>query len=173
MILDTVSSSDLQRYREMLDTLPHREKICGFFSGKQELLRWEPADLFQFYQDTLPFKGSLNELLPLIDEAAVNRAVKLGACNLYHGCVHNLLHEKSNEVLLGLYKSAVFVVQALYFKQTGVFVRRQTELLQVVSPEEQAIVAAFLSLKNGEATAFEDLSERLFVWSQKQLTTTQ
>lgn len=31
----------------------------------------------------------LDELLLLIDDVAVNRAIKIGACNIFHGCVHN------------------------------------------------------------------------------------
>ena len=82
VILDDVSAVDLQTYRAMLDTLPNRELICGFLSGKQELLNWEPSDLFQFYYDTKPLKGSLDELLELLDDAAVNRAIKSGVCNI-------------------------------------------------------------------------------------------
>ena len=44
VILDSVSAADLKDYRAMLDPLPHRDRICGFFSGKQELLNWEPSD---------------------------------------------------------------------------------------------------------------------------------
>ena len=83
VILDEVSVLDIQKYNAMLDTLSNREQICGFMSGKQELLHWEPSDLFQFYNDTKPIKGSLDELLVLLDTAAVNRAIKIGACNIY------------------------------------------------------------------------------------------
>ena len=38
VILDELSVSDIQEYNAMLDTLPHRELICGFLSGKNELL---------------------------------------------------------------------------------------------------------------------------------------
>ena len=80
VILDEVSVLDIQKYNAMLDTLSNREQICGFLSGKQELLHWEPSDLFQFYNDTKPIKGSLDELLVLLDTAAVNRAIKIGVC---------------------------------------------------------------------------------------------
>ena len=115
VILDELNASDIYTYNNMLDTLPHRELICGFVSGKNEIMNWEPSDLFQFYHDTTPIKGSLDNLLPLIDHAAIERAIKMGACNIYHGCVHNMLHEKSEEILKGLYKAASFVVQACLF----------------------------------------------------------
>ena len=131
VILDELSAMDIQTYNVMLDTLPHRELICGFLSGKDEILNWEPSDLFQFCYDTTPIYGNLDEVLSVIDERAVNRAIKIGACNIYHGCVHNMLHEKSQEILRGLYKSASFVVQAIAFQQTGNYIKHQKELLQV------------------------------------------
>ncbi|MBR3974037.1 MAG: nucleotidyltransferase domain-containing protein [Oscillospiraceae bacterium] len=167
VILDELSAGDIGIYCDMLDTLPHRELVCGFLSGKREILNWEPSDLFQFYYDTKPIKGNLDELLPLIDDAAVRKAIKVGACNIYHGCVHNMLYEKSGEILRGLYKAASFVVQAICFQQTGNYVTHQKELLRVVSEDEQGIVDTFLSLKQGGAVDFQQMSETLFSWSRK------
>ena len=167
VILDALSVSDIQTYQDMLDTLPHRELICGFVSGKDEILNWEPSDLFQFYHDTISIKGSLDDLLPLIDHVAIERAIKIGAGNIYHGCVHNMLHEKSEEILKGLYKAASFVVQAIVFKQTGNYIKHQNQLLQVASVEEQMITETFLKYKNGEAVDFNAASQILFEWSKK------
>ena len=167
VILDELSSSDIQTYNAMLDGLPHRELICGFVSGKEELLNWEPSDLFQFYYDTTPIHGSLDELLAVIDDSAVNRAIKIGACNIYHGCVHNMLHEKSVDILKGLYKSASFVVQAIAFKQTGKYIKCQSELRNVVSTDDRVIVDTFLSLKNGGTVDFNLMSEALFACAKK------
>lgn len=165
VILDNLSPSDIQTYNEMLDTMPHRELICGFLSGKTELLHWDPADLFQLYYDTKPILGSMDALLPLLDQVAVDRAIKLGACNIYHGCVHNMLYGKSEKTLRGLYKVASFVVQAICFRQTGRYVSRQTDLLEAVNDEERVIVENFLRLKNGEKVDFLAMSETLFAWS--------
>ena len=169
VILDELSASDIQTYNTMLDTLPHRELICGFLSGKNEILNWEPSDLFQFYYDTAPIQGRLDELLAVIDETAVNRTIKIGACNIYHGCVHNMLHEKSEDILRGLYKSASFVVQAIAFKQTGKYIKTQKDLLGVVSADERKIIEIFLKLKNGDTVEFGTMSEFLFAWAKKQI----
>lgn len=166
VILDELSDADIKTYNDMLDTLPHRELICGFISGKDELFNWEPSDLFQFCHDTTPIKGGLDEVMVVVDAAAVNRAIKIGACNIYHGCVHNMLHEKSEDILQGLYKSASFVVQAIAFKQTGKYIRSQKDLLQIVLPEEQYIINTSIYLKNGGAVDFEAMSQKLFVWSK-------
>ena len=167
VILDVLSASDIQRYNAMLDTLPHRELICGFLSGKEELFRWESSDLLQFYYDTMPIKGSLDELLPLLDRATVERAVRIGACNIYHGCVHNMLHEKSEDALKGLYKAASFVVQAVALRQTGKYVKQKRDLLNVVSSDEKIIVENLLKIKDGCDFDFDNMSETLFSWSKK------
>ena len=167
VILDELSAMDIRDYNDMLDTLPHRELICGFLSGKQEIMNWEPSDLFQFCHDTTPIKGSLDEVLAVVDESAVNRAIKIGACNIFHGCVHNMLYEKSEDILRGLYKSASFVVQAIAFQQTGNYISHQKELLKVVSSDEQIIVATFMDLKTDGVVDFQLMSETLFSWSKK------
>ena len=169
VILDELSASDIGVYNAMLDSLPKRELICGFLSGRDELLHWESSDLFQFYYDTTPIKGSLDELLAVVDDAAVSRAIKIGACNTYHGCVHNMLHEKSDDILRGLYKSASFVVQAIAFRQTGKYIKYQKDLLGAVSVDERKIIETFLKLKNGEAVEFDSMSEELFAWAKKQV----
>ena len=171
VILDKLSVADIEAYNRMLDALPRRELICGFLSGRDEIMNWEPSDLFQFYYDTTPIEGSLDELLSVIDEAAVRRAIKTGTCNIFHGCVHNMLHEKSSEILRGLYKSATFVVQAIVFLQTGRYVKYQKDLLQVVMPQEKAIMETFIELKNGADIDFGKASQILFEWAQKSIAT--
>ena len=172
VILDELNAEEIHAYNNMLDTLPHRELICGFVSGKDEIMNWEPSDLFQFYHDTTAIEGSLDDLLPLIDNAAINRAIKMGAGNIYHGCAHNMLHEKSEDILKGLYKAASFVVQAIVFKQTGNYIKHQNQLLQVALPEEQMITETFLKYKNGEVVDFNEASCTLFEWSKKWISRT-
>ena len=167
VILDELSAKDIRIYNDMLDTMSHRELICGFLSGKNELMNWEPSDLFQFCNDTTAIKGSLEEVMAVINECDVNRAIKVGACNVYHGCVHNMLHEKSEDVLKGLYKSASFVVQAIAFKQIGKYIGHQKELVTSVSSDERVIVETFMYLKNGGTADFDLMSERLFAWAKK------
>ncbi len=167
VILDELLPIDIQKYNDMLDALTHRELICGFLSGKNELMNWSPSDLFQFYYDTVPITGSLDTLLKVIDDNAVLGAIKTGACNIYHGCVHNMLYEKSGEILKGLYKSASFVVRAVCFKRTGKYLKCQSDLLTAVSENERTILQTFQHLKNGGAVEFTEMSNALFSWSKK------
>ena len=170
VILDELTPSDIRAYSEMLDGLENRELICGFLSGKDEILSWEPSDLFQFYHDTKPIRGSLDALIPLLDAEALRRAVKIGACNIYHGCVHNMVHEKDGEILRGLYKSASFAVQAIVFEQTGRYISSLRELLTVASLDDAVIIKTIMHLKNGGAVDFDKMSESLFNWAKNRIT---
>lgn len=109
VILDKFSYEDVRHYDCAISGLPDRDKICGFISGKQELRNWDRADLFQLYYDTAPLYGNLGWMKELIRLEDVWRACHLGACNIYHMCVHNAIHEKSPDILRSLYKSAMFV----------------------------------------------------------------
>ncbi len=169
VILDELNTEDICTYNAMLDKLEYREKICGFLSGKSEIFNWEASDLFQFCHDTTPIKGSLDELLLLIDGDAIERAIRIGVCNIYHGCVHNMLHEKSIEVLKGLYKSAIFVIQAICFKTQNKYIRLLKDLLTNVSPDERLIVEGFLMFKNKDDVDFERWSDNLFNWCKKRI----
>jgi hypothetical protein len=106
-------------------------------------------------------------LLPLLDTETVERAIKIGACNVYHGCVHNMLHEKSEEILKSLYKSASFVVQAIVYQQTGRYFRHQSELLEVALAQDKEIIQVFANLKNGAEADFDAMSKCLFLWAKK------
>ena len=170
VILDEVTFDDVKAYYQMIDTMPYRERICGFLAGKEELLHWEPCDLFQFYFDTTPIQGELDDLCKMPNRESVARAVKLGACNIYHACVHNMLYDKSEEILRGLYKAASFVVQAACFLKTGKYIRYQSELADEVSFDDKAVITIFLQMKRGASIDFDSMSEQLFAWAKHKIT---
>ena len=164
VILDELRINALKIYRDMLDTLPNRDLICGFISGKDELLNWESSDLFQFYYDTTPIKGTLDALLDKIDKSAVRRAIRVGACNVYHACVHNFVHEKNEGILRSLYKSSVFVIQAIYFYETDKYIKSKKELQKAINPPS-AILETAQNLQNGAIVKFEEMSTLLLNWA--------
>ncbi len=168
LILDRLSAEDLRVYSCLLDTLPNREKVCGFVSGKEELLAWEPSDLFQFYYDTTPIAGALDGLLEHIRREDIRRAVRIGACNVYHMGVHNLVHEKSANILKELYKSAAFTLQAIAFLQTGSYEKQKASLMTRLPPEDAKILQTGMELKQRETvshTELDGLSASLLDWA--------
>ncbi len=168
VILDEWREADWPRYEAVLNGLPERDKVCGFVSGKRELLAWEPSELFGFYYDTKPWYGDLEELKTRFHMADARRAVRIGACGIYHACAHNRLHEKSEEMLRGLYKSAFFTLRADYFCRTGKFIRKKSELLSLLDGEEREILAAGLGDADG---GFAEQSETLLTWASSLIQT--
>lgn len=169
-ILDHISIEDLQRYSAVLDTLPNRDKICGFVSGKEELFSWEPSDLFQFYYDTIPIVGSLDTLLDNIQHDDIRRAIRIGTCNVYHMGVHNLIHEKNMDILKGLYKSAVFTLQAIAFFQTGRYEKKKARLGFLLEESDRKILETYTILKQRETICKEELApltNLLLKWASK------
>ena len=140
VILDQVTEADWRTYREVLAGLPHPELACGFFSGAAELAGWDRADLFQFIHDTIPILGDLHALVPPITREDVARALRRAACDLYHITGHDLLHDRSVEVLAGQFKAAAFALRARHYLRTGVFLRATADLAAALSPEELSIL---------------------------------
>jgi len=161
VILKELNMSDLKCYKTLISQMSHREKICGFISGKSEIINWERSDLFQFYYDTKPFFGSIDYLSSLITASDVKRAVLLGACNIYHMCCHNFLHENDMQILLSLYKAAFFVLRAKHFYETGIYIKRKADLKPLLCSEERKLLEA------GKSDGFEVLSEDMIFWSGK------
>lgn len=142
LVLDRLEASDLAALREALSPLPERGKLCGFVSGRAELLAWEPGELFQFYHDTRPVLGSLDFLLPLLNREAALSSVRTGAGAVYHGCAHYLLHGGAPEELEALQKAAFFTMRGLCWFDTGIFPASRAALpeagraLLAAGPEE-------------------------------------
>lgn len=162
VILDEVSMADLEVYNAILDAMPHRALSCGFVSGRRELEHWERSDLFSLCRDTIPLYGSLEFAQNCIDREDVRRAVRIGACNLYHGAVHNFLHGKRMETLAGLYKGAVFAIRTEHYLCTGEYLHKTQDLLDHADASARPILLTAQRLKAGEPDEdFRTLSERL------------
>ena len=148
VILDVLTVQDLEKYRIIISQMSYKEKACGFISGKNELLGWERSDLFQFYYDTQPIYGSIDYLLPLLDKIDVQRAIKIGACNLYHACCHNFIYENDSEILSALYKSTFFILQAKYFVETGKYISSKVELVKKLNGIDKEILIICINRKD-------------------------
>ncbi|MFD1174856.1 nucleotidyltransferase domain-containing protein [Paenibacillus puldeungensis] len=168
MILDELAMSDLKKYRAIISQMPYKEKACGFISGRNEILCWEKSDLFQFYHDTQPIYGSLDDLLSLIDKADIKRAIKIGACNLYHACCHNFIYDNSSEMLAALYKSAFFILQAKYFDETNQYLSSKAEMMTHVEGIDKEILKICMDRNRLTVMDEADLGpyyEKMFSWS--------
>lgn len=167
VILDELTADDIAVYDAMLDSLEHRELVCGFLSGKDELMHWEPSELFQFCRDTKPVIGSLDDVLAVVNPADIDRAILTGACAVYHACVHNMLYEKDVGILRSLYKTATFTIRATTCRRIGIYCSRLDELLQHASAADKEIIQSYLAMKSGESVDFSSASKQLFSWAKE------
>ena len=169
VILDALAAEDIASYGAMLDSLDHRELVCGFLSGKEELLHWEPSELFQFCRDTRPVIGSLDEILASVDAGDVDRAIRAGVCGVYHACVHNMLYEKDMDILRESYKAASFAIRAAVWRHTGKYCGRLDELLRCAGDSDREIIRACIALRDNEIISFSDASGMLFAWAKERI----
>lgn len=164
VILDEVNFNDLQAYRKMLGTMEHRELICGFVAGEDELRHWEKSDLLQLCLDTRPLFGSLDSCCGPFSDDDIKRAVLIGACNIYHACSHNYLHERDNAMLASLYKTARFTVRMKLYMETGCYVKSMEQLAEKVGPDDRKILDI---ARDGSKGSLDELSRILMEWASK------
>lgn len=174
VILNELTMQDLKKYQAIISQMHYKEKACGFISGKSEIISWEKSDLFQFYYDTQPIYGSIDYLLPLISKADIKRAIKIGACNLYHACCHNFIYERNIEILSALYKSVFYILQAKYFGKTKKYINSKIDLSKLLNDTDREIMDICINRKKlieideGEFSLY---SEKIITWSSSLLKT--
>lgn len=159
VILDKVEIEDLKAYRQIVRSMPHKEKACGFISGKKEIQNWSKSDLFQFLYDTKQLYGSLNDIVAYPSADDIKLAVKIGAQNLYHVACHSFVFDdESSESLPSLFKTAFFILQAEYFLKKGIYVPTKRELLEKLYDEDKEILD--ICLKINDMKNRPDLNEK-------------
>ena len=149
VILENLTFEDLKRYRLIIDSLPHKEKACGFISGKNELQKWSKADMFQFYYDTKSLYGKLEDIIqpPSLDE--IKQSIKISSENLYHATVHSFVHSNNYvEDLQNLYKMTFFILQAKYFVQTNNYIPTKKQLVEQLNETEKEILNICINKEN-------------------------
>ena len=169
VILDNLSFEDLKKYHLIIDSMPDKDKSCGFISGREELQNWSKSDLFQFFYDTKSLIGNLQDLIqaPTIKDA--KQAVKIGSENLYHTSVHSFIHSNNRaEDLKNLYKSTFFILQAKYFNESGKYIPTKKQLLEMLNGIDRDILNICINRNNINEKAtieLENLYKMLIQWS--------
>lgn len=165
LILDKVNIDDLMIYKNIVEKLPHRELLCGFVSGRDEIACWSKYDLFQFYFDTIAVIGNLETIIPELTVEDAKQAVLVGACNIYHACIHNFLHTTDVDTLQLLYKSAFFVMQANQYCKTGIYVRSRSTMQEFIEEKDKPVFQVLTNQLSINQDNFQRCSEILLEWS--------
>ncbi len=169
VILEKLTFEDLKKYHSIIDSMPNKDKSCGFISGREELQNWSKSDLFQFFYDTKSLIGNLQDLIqaPTIEDTT--QAAKISSENLYHTSVHSFIHSNNRaEDLKNLYKGAFFVLQAKYFSESGKYIPTKMELSELLNGIDRDILNICINRNNINEKAtieFENLYKMLIQWS--------
>lgn len=164
VILNSLQGEDILRYRRMVDSMAEGCYACGFLGSREDLACWLPADLLSLCLDTVPLIGGPDKLAGLVGREAAWDAAWAGVCNIYHGCVHNMIYGRSVQRLRALIKETAFVVRAAAYAATGVYPRSLKNL-----PCGLPLAAPQLPDPQEAAADFDAASAALFVWAQNAL----
>ena len=170
VILDRFSVEDMDIYRDILKEIGFYEKSCGFICGKEEMKRWNPLEVCQLRHATKDLFGVLTDFLPSATREDEINYVKFSLGNLYHEICHRYIHADRNKnarKFRDTCKSVFFLIQNLYYLESGRFVLTKRELKEAVSPEDR-LVLELAELPDG--FDFEPAFAALFSWCQAAFT---
>ena len=172
VVLDSLTTKDLDTYRGLIEKLPHPELSCGFLCGRQELACWNPLEMSHLLHTTQDEYGQLAPLLPAFDERDIRSFVQLSIGNLYHELCHRYVHgspEHNRNCLPMTVKGVFFILQNLHHLRTGVFCATKHELLACLEGRDLAVMKLCAALPKAETYDFASAFETLLDWCQQTL----
>ena len=144
IILDQFSVKDMDAYGDLLDRTGYREKSCGFICGRDEITRWNPLEVCQLLHTTKDIYGHLAEYLPDTSWEDEINYVKVSLGNLYHELCHRYIHsdrESSIVKFRGTCKSLFYLIQNMYYLETGEFVTTKKSLKELVTEADRRVLS--------------------------------
>ena len=166
IVIDDFSITDMDTYRTILKDIGYYEKSCGFICGKDELAHWSPLEVCQILHTTKDLYGSLTDYLPSATREDEINYVKMSLGNLYHEICHRYIHadrDTNIRKFRGTCKGIFFLVQNLYYLESGCFVLTKRELKKQISKEDREILEL---AELQDEFDFENVQLQLFTWCQ-------
>ena len=116
----------------------------------------------------------LNDLLALIKEKFDKRLLYVGLGNLFHEICHCYIHSdrEKNVVRLPLtYKSVFFIIQNMYYIDSGIFIDTKRELIKHLKNKDKEVMEMAIMLKDNKEYDFNYAFDLLFTWCQNAIIT--
>ena len=173
VVLDDLTVEDLDSYKNILLVCGDYHRSCGFICGKSELCCWNPLEICQLLHTTKDYFGKLTGLVPAYTLEDERNYIKLSLDNLFHELCHGYIHfsrEENIARLPAVYKSVFFIIQNIYYLNTGTFVSTKQDLLARINDEHKEVLATAMRIKNDAVEDFDYLFKVLFEWCQKMIT---
>ena len=172
VILDSLTVSDLDTYRSVIQSLDHYDQSCGFICSKEDIAAWNPLEICHLIHSTKDYYGKLCEFVPAYTEQDIRNFVKMSLNNLYHELCHRYIHsspERNAAALPGTYKGVFFILQNLHYLNTGNFVPNKTDLLAQLKGKHKAVLERSMAYSQGNAFDIQESYELLRTWCQETL----
>ncbi len=169
VILDGLTVTDMDLYREILGKVGDSERACGFICSLEDMKNWNPLEICQLKFTTKDLHGTLADFLPVWTREDEVNYVKMSLNNLYHALCHSYIHgsrENLKSNLPSLYKSAFFILQNTYYLKSGEFVLTKVELVEKLGGVDRDVMETVMLLTKGIALDFDTHYEKLFTWCQ-------
>ena len=171
-VIDNLSVEDLKTYQKALVSVGNFDKSCGFICSKTDLEHWNPLEICHLLNTTKDYYGELEKLVPAYSMEDERNYVKLSLNNLYHEICHRYIHADREYNISNLpitCKSVFFIMQHLYYLNSGNFVPTKRELLECVQDEDKTVLELSISLQNNSDYDFDKAFFLLFHWCQNAL----
>ncbi len=171
-VIDNLSAEDLKTYQKALVLVGNFDKSCGFICSKTDLEHWNPLEICHLLNTTKDYYGELEKLVPAYSMEDERNYVKLSLNNLYHEICHRYIHADREYNISNLpitCKSVFFIMQHLYYLNSGNFVPTKRELLECVQDEDKTVLELSISLQNNSDYDFDKAFFLLFHWCQNAL----
>ena len=171
-VIDNLSVKDLGTYRKALAAVGNFDKSCGFICSRADLEHWNPLEICHLLHTTKDYYGELKDLVPAYTPEDERNYVKFSLNNLYHEICHRYIHADREHNISRLpmtCKSVFFIMQHLYYLNTGTFVPTKRELLACVRDEDKTVLELSILLQNDTGYDFDRAFSALFNWCQNAL----
>ncbi len=169
-VIEDMTVVDLNIYKNTLQSVGDYDKLCGFICGKSELSCWNPLEICHLVHTTKDYYGEIKKLVPAYTLEDERNYIKLSLNNLFHELCHRYVHEtreKNIAQLPVLYKSVFFILQNIYYLNTGTFIQTKQELLRCIQNENKQILEYAIKIKSDKDYDFDNSFQVLFNWCQK------
>lgn len=180
VLLDELTTADMDAYREILETTGYADRSCGFICSTSDLSHWNPLECASLLHSTKDLYGTLANYLPTYTVEDEVNFIKVSLNNLYHALCHTYIHaprEKLTSHLPSYYKSAFFILQSLHHLQTyrrnpatAEFLLRKTDLLPKLTGDDRRVLETSLEFTGGGTVDPSTHVPLLLHWCQDTLT---
>ncbi len=179
VILDRLTTEDMDLYRNIIQKIGSFEKSCGFICSAEDMKNWTPLEVCHLRHSTKDIYGDLSDFLPEWNMNDEVNFIKMSLNNLYHELCHGYIHgerEKQKYKLVYYYKSAFFILQNIHYLETyrngkAEFVQTKSLLTEKLRGDDNRIMEVLLDLINGKQIDFNSYFELILHWCQRKMAT--